>query len=431
MRSYTTSRYTAVAALVSSVLATPALANIVQDSTLNLQLRNEYRNADRPSADDGIYGPKIDAWVQGFLFDFESGKLADTISVNGGLYHIEKLRADPDKVTRFYLDGHDSFTIPYGNIAFDFSDYAHLTIGQFGTDYYYGSLEYLLPLIDESSARTTPTLREGAFYEGKFGDFNLYGMYVQREAGGYNTGWTDTGRVVGLDLDTLEMIIDESPIYAISGLWDNKKSHVAVTLQHQEDVADQVASRGSHSWLNQEGNYFKLEYSALYAQLIGDSKDANRAVDNGSDDTFGVSTQLTYNQDRATFVGSIGYVGHKLASNDVDSDIGFSFDQSIDRNGHKMTAWQMGGFYQVQENLNVGLAVVVTDGYKNANEDTTIEGLGANLIVMHTAKSGPLAGLRSALILNKAQEYRITNGINDTLDYYDIKFTGHYDIKLF
>lgn len=440
MTSYLPSKYTCLAAVISSSLAMPALANVIDDSTLNLQLRNEYRNADRPSAADSdgnqtAYGPKIDAWVQGFLFDFESGKFSDTVSVNGGLYHVEKLLADPDKSTRFYLDGHDSFTLGYANIDFDFSEKAQLTIGQFGTDYYYGTLDYLLPLIDKSSARPTPTLREGAFYQGKFSDFTLYGMYSQRKAGEFDHEWTDEGRTA-IDFATGEISKDSSPLYVISGVWDNKKSHVALSLSYQEDVANQVASRGSHSWLNDDGDYFKLEYSALYAQLIGDSKDFNNSVNDSlglsrMDDTFGISTQLTYNKDKATFVGSIGYVGDKLNSADVDSDIGFSFDQSIDRNGHNMTSWQMGGFYQVMENLNAGLAIVVTDGYVDAKEDTTIEGVGANLILMHTAKTGPLAGLRSAIILNKAQEYREKDGITDTLKYYDIKFTGHYDIKLF
>ena len=423
-----TNRILITAALISGSIAMPtASAALFDDASLNLQLRNEYRNADRPSA-SGDYGPKIDAWVQGFLFDFESGQVADTVSLNAGLYHVEKLLANPNRSTRFYLDGHDSFSIPYANLAFDFSEQAHITIGQFGADYYYGSLDYLLPLVDESSVRTAPFLRQGAFYEGRFNQLYLYGLYSTRKAGGYDTEWTDQGRTYfTINEDgSMNILIDESPFYAVGGLWENDDSQIALTLSYQEDVANQVMSRGSHSWLNEDNAYFKLEYVGLYAHTIGDTKASERF----HDDSFGVSGQLTYNKEKATFLASIGYVGNKLDSPGVDTDIVFPFDQSIDRNGHHMTSWQMGGFYQARENINLGLALVVTDGYSDASKNETIEGTGANLILMHTAQTGPLKGLRSSVILNKANEYRERNSATETLKYYDIKFTGHYDIKL-
>ncbi|MET4696888.1 hypothetical protein [Endozoicomonas lisbonensis] len=111
----------------------PVFADFISDSTLDLQLRNELRNASRPSA-DMPYGPEIYAWVQGFLFDFSSGKINDKISIDAALYHVEKLDADKNKATRFYLDGHDSYTLAAANVNLDLADWAQLRIGRFGVD---------------------------------------------------------------------------------------------------------------------------------------------------------------------------------------------------------------------------------------------------------------------------------------------------------
>ena len=167
----------------------PVFANFVSDSTLDLQLRNELRNASRPSADQP-YGPEIHAWVQGFLFDFSSGKINDRISVDAALYHVEKLDADKNKATRFYLDGHDSYTLAAANVNLEFADWSQVRLGRFGVDSLYGTLEETVPLIDESSNRTEPTMAEGALWRGSFNNLNLYGMYMTKRAGRYLKSWT-------------------------------------------------------------------------------------------------------------------------------------------------------------------------------------------------------------------------------------------------
>ncbi len=186
-------------------------------------------------------------------------------------------------------------------------------------------------------------------------------------------------------------------------------------------------SRGSHSWINPETGFFKAEYVGFYAQPIGLSQDQN--VD---DDTYAVSGQLLWNKDRVTVMGSFGQVGKKLPGNpDIDTDIGFPFDQSIDRNHYDMFSWQLGGFYKVSDAFDMGLALVVTDGYEDRDHDVNIEGLGANLVLSHTVQEGPLKGFKTSAILNKAQEYREGSALGDKLDYYDIKLTAHYDFNLF
>ncbi|MET2948718.1 OprD family outer membrane porin [Vibrio owensii] len=418
-------------ALGCQLFATPVFASFIEDSTLDVKLRNEYRNAERPSASDGVYGPEIDAWVQGFLFDFESGQFMDTVSIQAGTYHIEKLRADPEKSTRFYLDGHESFTINYANLSLDFGDWANIKIGQFGTDYRYGSLEYQIPLIEYSSVRTVPSLNEGVFYEGTFDNFHLYGMYSQKYAGGYYQEWTDEGFRTDIKLapsgDKYLIEVDKKPNYAIAGVWDNKQTMLSLGASYQEEMSWQVMSRGSHTWIDPEKGFFKAEYVGFYAQPIGWSQDNN--VD---DDTYAVSGQLLWNKEHVTVMGSFGQVGKKLPGNpEIDTDIGFPFDQSIDRNHYDMFSWQLGGFYKVSPSIDMGLALVVTDGYEDRDHDVNIEGLGANLVLSHTVQEGPLRGFKTSAILNKAQEYREGSALGDKLDYYDVKLTAHYDFSLF
>ncbi|PSW12327.1 hypothetical protein C9J01_14225 [Photobacterium rosenbergii] len=430
MTSYLPSKYTCLAAVISSSLAMPALANVIDDSTLNLQLRNELRNADRPSVSpQGDMGPKIDAWVQGFLFDFESGQFADTVSFGGGFYAVEKLKANPNRGTRMYLDGHDSFSFGYANVAFDFAEQFHLTVGQFGTDYYYGTLEHMIPFIDDSSNRTTPSLKEGALYQGQFGNVKLYGLYSQRVAGVGNHSWTDDGRIV-VDWSDFSMEVEKEPYYAVGLAWDTNDYQLLFGTSYQNNVANQIGVQGSYNWLDSDNAYFKYEARAMYFGLLGDEKDLSEAL-SGEDSSYVVSNQLTYHKDRATFLGNFGYTGPKMASANIDNDWGYSFDMSIDRGYHEMFAWSLMGVYQFTDGFNVALSGIVTDGYKDSSKETEIEGFGANLIFSYTPQSGPLAGLRNTLVLNKAQEYRHTGGNTETLKYYDIKFSAHYDLKIF
>ena len=110
----------AAQATAAEVKSESAASKVIADSALNLKLVNEYRNADKPSA-KAPFGPEIDAWTQGFMFDFKSGKIADVVGVESNLYRIQKLSADPDKSTRWYLDDHDSFNIAGAAAVFDFA----------------------------------------------------------------------------------------------------------------------------------------------------------------------------------------------------------------------------------------------------------------------------------------------------------------------
>lgn len=173
-------------ATAADVKSDSATSKLISDSDLNLRLVNEYRNADKPSA-KAPFGPEIDAWTQGFLFDFKSGKIADVVGMEANLYRMQKLSADPDKSTRWYLDDHDSFNIAGVAAVLDFADWAQFKIGRFGTDAGYGSLKYPVPLIHSGSQRVAPRVAEGALWQGDFDQLHLYAMYARAYAGGFYT----------------------------------------------------------------------------------------------------------------------------------------------------------------------------------------------------------------------------------------------------
>ncbi|GEA61164.1 hypothetical protein [Vibrio comitans] len=410
--------------------------SLERSHTLDLLLKNEYRNADRPSA-SGDYGPKIDAWVQYFGFDYQTQNLLPWLDIQAGVHSTAKIHADPNKSSRFYLDGHDGFTLFTGTVNLKPTDNIELQLGRYGTDYYAGTLDYFVPLLDESSVRTTPSYKEGALLKVNTGSFHWYGAVASRFGGGYYSDWEDYG-VTTIDPTTGELQVDEDYKYFLSSIWDNRQdsgTEIGVGLSFMEEHSYQGMINASQMYIDSNQSFWKAEIRAFYAQLIGRTKDNNSdymammGLDD-EDNTFAVSGQLTFNRDAITVIGSIGQVGTKLSPLTlVDTDVGFSFDQSIDRNHEDMLAWQLGGFYQATEHLNVGLAMVITDGYEDSSKQVEVVGTGANFIVQHKGY-GQLKGLDTTLILNKAVEYREGSSFGDKLDYYDIKLTFHYPINI-
>jgi len=411
----------------------PYLAQDAMDHNLVLKLKNEYRHADRPSA-TGDYGPKIDAWVQYAELDYKSENLLSWLDIQAGVYTTQKLHANPDSSSRFYLDGHDDFTLVSGSVNLKPYEGVELKIGRYGTDYAAGSLDYYVPLLDRTSVRPTPSMSEGALLKVDVNNFHFYSAYSERFTGGYYQEWTDEGTVEDVDAEG-NITINEIPKYYLAGVWDNKAetgTEIALGLSYQSDHSQQYMFNVQQLYTNSNQAFWKAELRGFYANLLGYTRDLNASfMGPGYDDTSVISGQLTYHKEAVTLIGSAGQVGTKLNSlTMVDTDLGYSFDQSIDRNHHDMFAWQMGGFYQLTETLQTGLAIVKTDGYEDQTKAVTVDGIGANLFLMHKSK-GVLEGLKTTLILNKAKEYREGSVFGDELDYYDIKLTFHYDINLF
>ncbi|MEI6893776.1 MAG: hypothetical protein V5789_03900 [Colwellia sp.] len=410
----------------------PYLVADEMDHTLTLRLKNEYRGASRPSA-SGKYGPDIEAWVQYAAINYQSDNLVSWFDIEAGVYTTQKLLANPDKSARFYLNDHDDFTLVSGSINIKPTEDILLKLGRFGTDSGAGTLEYYVPLIEKTSIRPTPSMKEGALLKVDFGNLHLYGMVSTKFAGHYYSEWTDEGTIQGVNPDG-SFIRDKIPKYHLAGVWNNTKNtgtRLAFGTRYQKDHSYQYMFNAQQLYIDSNKAFWKAELRGFYAKLIDYTKDLNASfMGSGYDNTYLVSGQLTYNKGDLTLIGSAGQVGTKLSAlTMVDTDLGYSFDQSIDRNHDDMFSWQIGGFYQVAETFQTGLAIVKTDGYEDESEDVRVDGTGVNLFFIHKP-SGVFEGLKSVLVLNKAKEYRLGSEFGDEIDYWDIKLTFHYEINI-
>ena len=394
--------------------------NVVSDSSLNMRLINEYRNADKPSAAPPN-GPKVDAWTQGVMFDFKSGKVADVVGVESNLYRVQKLSADPDKSTRWYLDGHDSFNLAGVAAVLDFAPAAQFKVGRFGTDAGYGSLKYPVPLIHSASQRVMPTMAEGVLWQGDFDELHLYAMYARAYSGGFITDWTDE---YAYDLD-------KTPRYNLAGVWDSGALQLMLGAQHQQDTLNQYMTRGSYTWGVGDNAKMKAEGLGLYARTTGAASDILSAK--GLDDTYLVTAKLSYIFDKSTLFASVGQTGDKLPNRSLrlDTDYTFPFDLSIDRNLQDMLSLQAGVNYNILPTTTLGVALLATDGYEDYTKAVAVEGKSVNFSAMHMVNSGPLKGFKAMAILNKAKEYREGSALGDTLNYYDVKLRFSYDLPVF
>lgn len=418
------------------ISATAAQAESIQDSsffndsTLDLKLRNEFRRADRPSA-SAPFGPEIDAWVQGYLFDFSSGKINDKVSFDASVYHIQKLAADDNKSSRFYLDGQDSYTLGGVNVNLDLADWAQFKIGQFGTDWMYGSLEHFVPLIDNSSNRTEPTMAEGLLWRGDFANnIHLYGMATTKEAGRYKKKWTDTG-LQGI-VDGNMVTIKANTIYNLAALWQTDTSNLKLGWQGMKDHANQFQFEAGHTWEMPFNTTMRAESRFYYAKTQGLSKDISLNATPGKDDTYVASGAAWWMIDKWTLTAALGKAGNKLnALLEIDTDVGYVIDQSIDRNGQDMLSWQVGSLYNLTSDLTVGGLVTVTDGYEDHTKTVKQEGLGGTLLLMHKAKEGEMKGLKTTIVYSLAKENRVGSAKGDKLKYYDVMVKLDYPINLF
>lgn len=60
----------------------------------------------------------------------------------------------------------------------------------------------------------------------------------------------------------------------------------------------------------------------------------------------------------------------------VDTDIGYPFSLSLDRNREGMQSWQLGVNYRLTPQFTLTFAPIVTRGYESSKRDVRIEGAG-------------------------------------------------------
>lgn len=425
---------TAIAlALSNSAIASESVNEF--DQSLTLKLHNELRLADRPSAcGDGDYDSNgnpnttpidrdcqsgdVKAWVQGAMLDYETDNLLSWLDVQAFGYTVQKLWSPDDATSRFYLDGSDSFYLAGGSLNLKPIDGMVIKIGRWGNDAAYGTFDHVVPLLEYSSVRTMPSMKEGALFRYSSDNSNVYAAVTTKTAGGYSTAWTD---------ERLGHNNEKSEKYFAAYVYDDPMKHFALGVSYQNDHSVQTQINTDYAWTMEDGSFVKVDGRLFNANLVGETKDV--ATD-GLDSAYVASALITYVQDKAFMNAGIGQVGDRLDGFTlVDTDIGFPFDMSISRNYQDTTSWSMGAGYNFNENWTTILSLVKTDGALNHKETTDVDGIGANLIIAHKFTEGGFKGLKTQLILNKAQEER-RGVVNENLDYYDINLDIRYTFNL-
>ncbi|MDD1795489.1 OprD family outer membrane porin [Enterovibrio sp. ZSDZ42] len=395
------------------------------EQDLRVRLRNELRMADRPSAcgsdpdaQDCKYG-NVEAWVQGVMVDYETSNLSSWFDVEAYSYSIHKLMSVADDATsRAYLDANDeSFNLLGGSVNLKPVQGLEIKLGRWGTDYAYGSMDHIVPLLEYSSVRTMPSMKEGGLVHYEATDtLDFYGAVTTKTAGGFDTAWKDDA-VNG----------KHTPRYHIGVVYDAPMYAASFGARYQEDDTYQLQSNLDYAFVTDSDLFVKFDGRIFYGQTIGYTKENQL---NDVENTYVASTQITIAKGQVFGVASFGQVGDKITGSSIDTDIVFPFDMSIARNGHNTTSWQVGGGYNFNENWSSGLFIVKTDGDLDSYETTVVDGIGANLTISHKFTSGQLKGLKSSLVLNKAEEDQ-TGEKAGQLDYYDIKFAAQYDFNFF
>ncbi|EAZ7774467.1 glucuronide uptake porin UidC [Salmonella enterica subsp. enterica serovar Woodinville] len=391
------------------------------ESSLGLRLKNELRRADKPSAGPGR---DIYAWVQGGLIDFNSNYFSQLFGVEGGAYYVYKLGARNDMSTRWYLDGHDSFGFALGALKIEPTTNTLLKIGRFGTDYGYGSLPYRIPLIASSSSRTLPTVSEGILgYLAVTPDVELWTMWRTRVF-----LWTDSStgiRDEGVFNKQTGRYDKHRTRKFLAASWNNDNDRYSLGASIQNDVSSQFQAILEKSIQLDGGNILKAELLSFYAKLDGLSRSASQP-----DETALISGQLTWTKSWGNLFASSGYLKHAMNGAVVDTDMGYPFSLSLDRNREGMQSWQAGVNYRVSPELNFTFAPVLTRGYESSNREVEIKGFGVLGAVNYQVKAGPLKGMNLFLAADKGREKRDGSILGDRLDYWDIKMSIQYDYTL-
>ncbi|HDX3494304.1 TPA: membrane-associated uidC domain protein [Escherichia coli] len=167
------------------------------------------------------------------------------------------------------------------------------------------------------------------------------------------------------------------------------------------------------------------ELLGFYAQLEGLSRNTSQP-----NETALVSGQLTWIAPWGSVFGSGGYLRHAMNGAVVDTDIGYPFSLSLDRNREGMQSWQLGVNYRLTPQFTLTFAPIVTRGYESSKRDVRIEGAGILGGMNYRVSEGPLQGMNFFLAADKGREKRDGSALGDRLNYWDVKMSIQYDFML-
>ena len=394
-----------------------------QDDALRLRLRNELRRADKPSAGSAH---NIYAWIQAVELEYNSAYLNDVVGVDVGGFYVHRLDAKDNWSSRWYLDGNESFSRSTAAIKVKLADNIKVKAGRMVTDSAYSG-QGDIPIINSSSQRAVPTISDAVLVQySPTQALDVYGMYRYGYYG-YSDVEQGVHKMGPLNPNTLTYDKKRAQ-YVVAGVYHDNEDYYAISGSSQEDVATQVMGKAAQRYPTggADEGYFKPELIAFYARLNGQVADRE-----GPESTYLLGGQLSYiNKYGSVFVG-LGKAGPKANRlSGVDTDIGYVFDLSIDRNHSDMWSSQIGVTWNLTPGAFVGIAEVFTNGYEDDHKNVAVHGMGTDVLLGYMPQDGYLKGLRSLLVLNSSREVRNGSALGSRLDYFDIKLTFQYDFAL-
>lgn len=392
------------------------------DDGIKIRLQTDFRDAVKPSA--GKSGNDIYAFVEGGLIDFNTHYYNDMIGVEGGTYYVKRIDADSDQSTRFYLNGTDSFGFSLGALKLQLTPDVKFKLGRFGTDANYGSLPYKIPLIDETSQRTLPTVSQGALgYFAVSDSFDIWTMWREKVF-----TWADSASGVhdeGVTSSITYQIIKKKPRNFIAGSWHNDSSRYSLGVSYQDDVSTQYEMNIEKTFNKNSTHFVKSQFLAFYGEINGLSK--NISAPNSTQLYTG---QITYGMPWGNFFGAAEHNQHALSATAINTDIGYPFSLSIDRNKEDMWSFQMGTNYTINRQWSVMLSPFMTNGYESWTKKVPINGYGVLLGTNYRVMDGSLKGLNLFFATDRAHESREGSSLGDSLKYWDVKMIARYDFLI-
>ncbi|MGL5122924.1 MAG: hypothetical protein ACRC6K_01975, partial [Fusobacteriaceae bacterium] len=340
----------------------------------------------------------------------------------------DKIKADAEKTTRFYLNDHSSFNRGFmPSLKFKYKD-NRVRIGRFSVDTVYGGWDYEIPMISSGSIRTLPNMKEGIFYSGKLAeDWNIYSMVTTKNSNSFSVEkWDKAGVMTPMTLE----LIDKEPHYALATIYDRDSWTYKLGVGFQDEVRKEVAGNivKKIKSPNTSGLYI-VNLLGYYTRLEGETKKMAHLLKGHDAENLHILTgSLSYIEGKFNNWIAIGYVSGKIPPNSgIDTDMVYTGDQSIDRNHADMYSYQFGSVYSFTNNFAGGGYVTLTDGYEDNTKMTKVEGIGFNLLANYNFKGTTLDGLSVTALINKAKEERSPkSGGSKSLDYYDIKLIAQY-----
>ena len=176
------------------------------------------------------------------------------------------------------------------------------------------------------------------------------------------------------------------------------------------------------------GHQLKNTLRYFYADVNDDTWELWQHNGIYSDDTYLISGMHNLALSFGSVFFAWEYIEHATVGPMIDSDIGFPYAWSLDRNLEDMWSFELGLNYQVGD-FTFSIAPLYTKGYENYSKQVSVEGYDLNLGVFYRPSSGPLKGLTVLLAGDRGFEDRPGSRYGDRLHYWDIKFTAQYDIN--